>query len=74
MIVNRNDYRMIDKNRGYGVGYQLLNTSGFDQQEVDFALTLLEKRRLNFGSGIVAIDYGANISIYTIQWSRLMHG
>ena len=26
LIVNRNDYRMIDAERGYGVGYDILNT------------------------------------------------
>jgi len=27
MIVNRNDYRLLDENRGYGVGFQILNNS-----------------------------------------------
>lgn len=74
MIINKNDYRMIDKNSGFGVGYQLLNTSSFDQQEVDFALALLEKRRKYYGDGVVAIDCGANIGVHTIEWGRLMHG
>lgn len=74
MIINRNDFRMVDQERGYGVGFQLLNTSSFDQQEIDFALALLNKRRLNFGDGVVAIDCGANIGVHTIEWSRLMFG
>jgi len=74
MIINRNDYRMLDENHGYGVGYQLLNTSSFDQQEVDFSLALLDRRRLNFGPGVIAIDCGANIGVHTIEWSRLMYG
>jgi hypothetical protein len=73
MIVNRNDYRMIDSNRAYGVGHQLLNTSSFDQQEVDFALWLIERRRINYGAGVIAIDCGANIGVHTIEWARLMH-
>jgi hypothetical protein len=36
LIVNRNDYRMVDKDRGYGVGFQLLSTSNFDPSEVEF--------------------------------------
>ncbi|MFM9967523.1 MAG: FkbM family methyltransferase [Burkholderiales bacterium] len=74
MIINRNDYRMTDSNSGYGVGFQLLNTSSFDQQEIDFALALLELRRKNFGSGVIAIDCGANIGVHTIEWSRFMYG
>ena len=30
MIVNRNDYRMVDAERGYGVGFQILQTGSFD--------------------------------------------
>jgi FkbM family methyltransferase len=73
MIVNRNDYNMADENNGYGVGYQIMNESCFDQEEVDFALALLDSRRLNFGPGVVALDAGANIGVHTIEWARLMH-
>ena len=74
MIVNRNDYFMTGEAAGYGVGYQLLNNSSFDQEEVDLALALLEKRRINFGNGVVAIDCGANIGVHTIEWARFMYG
>ena len=74
MIINRNDYRMIDENNGYGVGFQLLNNSSYDQEEIDCALALLEKRRIHFGPGVTALDCGANIGVHTIEWSRLMFG
>lgn len=74
MIVNRNDYHMIDKERGYGVGYQILATSSFDQQEVDIVMQLLLERRKLFGDGVVAVDLGANIGVHTIEWSKLMYG
>ncbi len=73
MIVNRNDYR-ITPNGGYGVGYQLLNTSSFDQDEVDLVLQLLAARREHYGDEIVAIDCGANIGVHTIEWAKFMHG
>lgn len=73
MLVNRHDYRIVN-NQGYGVGYQLLNSSAFDQSEVDFVLQLLQARKNNFGSGVVAIDCGANIGVHTIEWAKLMHG
>ncbi len=72
MIVNRNDYHSTGPNSGYGVGYQLFNTSSCEQQEIDFVLALLNKRRINFGDGVVAIDCGANIGTHTIEWGRLM--
>ena len=74
MIVNRHDYRMLDANRGYGVGYQILNTSSFDPDEINFALALLNLRKKYFGEGVVAIDGGANIGVHTIEWAKHMYG
>jgi len=73
MLVNRHDYRLTD-NGGYGVGYQLLNTSCFDPEEIDLALQLLQVRRNHFGDGVVAIDCGANVGVHTIEWAKYMHG
>jgi FkbM family methyltransferase len=74
LIVNRNDQRLLDERRGYGVGFQILNTSAFDPAEVNAVLVLLDARRRHFGDGIVAIDGGANIGVHTIEWARHMHG
>jgi len=74
MLVNRHDYRLTANGGGYGVGYQLLNTSAFDPQEVNFAIQLLISRKQNFGNGVVAIDCGANVGVHTIEWSQAMHG
>ena len=41
MIVNRFDYHMIDANRGFGVGFDLLNTSTFDPASVAMTTSLL---------------------------------
>lgn len=73
MLINRHDYRMIE-NSGYGVGYQLLNSSAYDTEEINLANQLLESRRQNFGDGVVAIDCGANIGVHTIEWAKLMYG
>jgi len=73
MLVNRHDYRMTPAG-GYGVGYQLLETSAFDADEVGFVLQLLESRRRHFGDGLIAIDCGANVGVHTLEWARFMHG
>ncbi|ALK09916.1 FkbM family methyltransferase [Blastochloris viridis] len=73
MLVNRHDYRITNAG-GYGVGFQLLNRSAFDPDEVDLALQLLRTRRENFGDGVVAIDCGANVGVHTIEWARAMYG
>lgn len=73
MIVNRNDYRMMGDGRGYGVGFQLMTQSCFDQPEVNFAMALLAARHAHFGAGVVAVDCGANIGVHTVEWARLMH-
>jgi FkbM family methyltransferase len=73
MLVNRFDYRIV-ANSGYGVGFQILNNSCFDADEVNIALALLQSRKQHFGDGVVAIDCGANIGVHTIEWAKTMHG
>ena len=74
MIVNRNDYCMVDDKRGYGVGHQIFESSYFDPQEVQLALNMLSLRRQVHGDGVVAIDGGANIGVHTVEWAKHMHG
>ena len=74
MIVNRFDYRMVDSQRGYGVGYQILETASFDATEVSLVVDLLAIRRKHHGDGVVAIDCGANIGVHTIEWATSMTG
>lgn len=75
MIVSRMDYRLVEQDqRGYGVGFQILNTSSHDQPEIELVLAQLSNRRKHFGDGIVAFDCGANIGVHTIEWARHMHG
>jgi FkbM family methyltransferase len=74
LIVNRNDYRMIDERQGYGVGFQILQTGSFDPTEVRLVLDLLALRRQHHGDGVVAIDCGANIGVHTIEWATAMTG
>lgn len=73
LLVNRHDYSLTEGG-GYGVGYQLLNTSAFDPVEVDFCVRLLMSRRQHFGDGVVVVDCGANIGVHTIAWAKAMHG
>jgi FkbM family methyltransferase len=74
MIVNRFDYRMIDAQNGYGVGYQILETASFDPTEVKLAVDLLALRRKHHGDGVVAFDCGANIGVHTVEWAAAMTG
>jgi FkbM family methyltransferase len=74
MIVNRFDYRMVDERSGFGVGFQILEGSSFDPQEIDTALSLLMLRRQYFGDGVVALDCGANIGVHSVEWAKRMSG
>lgn len=71
-ILNKNDYKLVEEGKGFGVGFSLLNTGSYDAIEVDFLKVLLNKRRENFGDGVIAIDCGANIGIHTVSWARMM--
>lgn len=65
---------MVDINRGYGVGYQIMNTGSFDPQDVGIVAALLTARRTGFGDGVVAVDCGANIGVKTVEWAKYIHG
>jgi FkbM family methyltransferase len=72
LILNKNDYKMVEDGKGFGVGFSLLNTGSYDQVEVDFLKVILNKRREHFGDGVIAVDCGANIGVHTVQWGRMM--
>src|ERR1700722_6452221 len=74
MIVNRLDYRMVNAESGYGVGFQILETASFDPAEVKLAVELLAARRRHHGDGVLAVDCGANIGVHTIEWATAMTG
>ena len=74
MIVNRLDYRMVNAEQGYGVGFQILNTGSFDPLEVRLAVEMLMLRRRHHGNGVLALDCGANIGVHTVEWAKAMTG
>ena len=74
MIVSRHDYQIADNAQGYGVGFQLLESSQYEAADVSLLLTVLDCRRRYFGDGVVAIDGGANLGVHTLEWARHMHG
>jgi FkbM family methyltransferase len=74
MIVNRLDYRMVNADQGFGVGFQLLETGSFDPLEVKLAVELLGLRRRHYGDGVLALDCGANIGVHTVEWAKAMTG
>jgi FkbM family methyltransferase len=74
LIVNRFDHAGSGPDRSFGVGWQLLEKSSFDMNEVMLVRGLLDRRRNNFGDGVVAVDAGANIGVHTVEWARQMHG
>ena len=74
MIINRFDRRMLDTDKGNGVGYQLLETGACDSLEVELSTQLLELRRRYHGDNVLAIDCGANIGVHTVEWATAMTG
>jgi FkbM family methyltransferase len=74
MILNRHDQMLTGPNQGYGVAFNLLHRSKFDEAEAALVVTLLDARRKHFGDGVVALDLGANIGVFTVEWARHMTG
>lgn len=73
MIVNRYDFHQTDSGI-YGVGATLLHTATYDQAEAVQGTQLLQLRRQYHGDGVVALDCGANIGVFTLEWAKSMTG
>ncbi len=74
LIVNRFDQHIVDQATAYGLGYQLFEASCYDPGEVDLTLKLLDLRRQHYGDGAIAVDCGANIGVFTVEWAKHMSG
>jgi FkbM family methyltransferase len=73
LILNRFDFHQVG-NRFYGVGGQILDSSGFDRPEIELMLSLLQFRRRHFGDGVFLLDCGANIGVHCIGAAVVMTG
>jgi FkbM family methyltransferase len=75
VILNRLDWRPLSETHNeFGVGSDILAHGAFDYDLISMLGGLLVARREELGPGVTALDCGANIGIYTIEWSRLMDG
>lgn len=59
---------------GLGVGAILMEDGEYDSDAIVITLGILQKKKFLVGDGVVALDIGANIGVYTVEWARLMHG
>jgi len=73
MIINKNDYHMTSPTRGYGIGFQLINKGEYDEAEMAVSLDLLKSRLTNYGPGVVVVDCGANVGVFTVAWGKALH-
>lgn len=75
MILTRLDYRRLsDTHNEFGVGTDILVHGEFDLDMVSITGGLLQARRDEHGPGVLALDIGANIGVYSVEWGRLMTG
>lgn len=76
LIVNRFDYLEYTKPWGEaaidGVGYNLLETSTYEEDEVKLSCDLIKLMAQYYPGPVVALDVGANIGIYTVAWSKAL--
>ena len=58
----------------FGTGLDILVNGEYDVALISMTCGCLEARRLAFGPGVVALDCGANIGIFSMEWARSMEG
>lgn len=75
VILNHLDFRQLGAGSvELGVGLDLLVNGEFDLSLISMTGGALQLRQRKHGAGVVALDCGANIGIYTIEWARGMEG
>jgi len=74
LIVNRNDHVRTAEGYEFGVGWQIFRSSYFDPEDVRFCVELIKLRRQHFGDGVVALDCGANLGVYTLEMAKASDG
>lgn len=77
LIFNRMDYAEEQQGgeRGFvGCGASLLFRSQYAVEEIALICNISKLRREIYGDGVMVIDGGANIGIYTVQIARTMTG
>jgi FkbM family methyltransferase len=62
----------LDDGGGYGVGYQLMQKQEYDGETVKLLKRLIGFRRQAYGDGVVAVDCGANIGVFSVEMARHM--
>lgn len=73
VILNRLDWRKInDTHNEFGVGTDILVHGQFDLDLISMTGGMLLARREAHGPGVTALDCGANIGVYTLEWARQM--
>ena len=70
MIVNRLDQHAVDADSGFGVAWELLNNGTYAKDHGELLQNILLTRRELFGDGVMAVDCGAHIGMYTVHWAR----
>lgn len=74
LIVNRFDFHAHAPGNVFGVGAMLLRNGAYDAAEAAQGAQFLQLRRQYHGDGVVAVDCGANIGVFTLEWAKTMTG
>jgi FkbM family methyltransferase len=74
MIVPRTDFHQLENGGIYGVGAQILGQGCYDPAEVALLISVLGLVHTKRGNGLIALDCGANIGVFTLEMAREMLG
>lgn len=74
MILCRNDYKIKDGGTEFGVGLHLLHFGEYDMPTINMSIGILKNLYEKRGGPIMALDIGANLGVYSLEWGRVLDG
>ncbi len=72
MIVSILDWGGGEKNNTQGVSQEIMYNGAYEQDLINLSLMALEHRKNDKGPGVLALDCGANVGVYTIEFGKHM--
>ena len=74
LILSRMDSYTTANGFTFGVGHSLLETGGWEHENVHLFIHILKDRQKTYGNGVFVVDCGANIGTFSVILGKILNG